>query len=268
MIFIVNTSRKRFLSGDLNANIVIDVSKKEIKTLIKFDRYRLKIIFWCSFPSRWEAKRVLQWSSAVLHHCSLIKEIAICHSIKQTCRVLLSREMKYCCCQHCTEDLFSKIAFKMSSQYLALLQKRILLIKTKSVVFFTKTRTWKKSGIEIQMNRNLLNMKILTDKILERNRDWSSLRRNILFTNGLVKASGKDISVIRDWNVSLKYARVFASVCSLPHSWDTPERGFSINKLLETHIYTIWEVTVLKDELEWVGGVLNFNIPRDLISDG
>ena len=106
MIFIVNTSRKRFLSGDLNANIVIDVSKKEIKTLIKFDRYRLKIIFWCNFPSRWEAKRVPRWSSPVLHHCSLIKETAICHSIKQTCRVLLSREMKYCWCQHCTEDLF------------------------------------------------------------------------------------------------------------------------------------------------------------------
>lgn len=62
------------------------------------------------------------------------------------------------------------------------------------------------------MNRNLLNMKILTGKILERNRDGSCLRRNILYTNGLVEASGKDISVIRDWNVSLKYARVFALV--------------------------------------------------------
>lgn len=82
-----------------------------------------------------------------------------------------------------------------------------------------------------------------------------------------MEASGKEISVIRDWNVSLKYARVFALVqCvrSLIH-------GIPLNEdmcFLETHIYTICEVTVLKDELEWVGGVLNFNIPRDLISDG
>ena len=86
----------------------------------------------------------------------------------------------------------------------------------------------------------------------------------------------KVIGNLRDDKGTLKYPQLFSlvkSVLSLSHGNSTPERGFSINKLLlEAHGYTIYEDTIIalrtvKDELNRVGGVLKFDINRDLIRE-
>ena len=86
----------------------------------------------------------------------------------------------------------------------------------------------------------------------------------------------KRIGEIRDDNGSLKFPQLFElaqCVLSLSHGNSTPERGFSINKImLEAHGYTMYEDTIValrivKDELNRVGGVTNFNITSGLISD-
>ena len=57
-------------------------------------------------------------------------------------------------------------------------------------------------------------------------------------------------------------------VLSVKHGNNTPERGFSINKImLETHGYTIYEdiivaFRIVKDELNHVGSVTKFNIDQ------
>ena len=85
----------------------------------------------------------------------------------------------------------------------------------------------------------------------------------------------KHIGNLRDTNRSFKYPQLFSLVkciLSLSHGNSTPERGFSINKLLDAHGYTIYEDTIVglrtvKDELNRVGDVLKFNIDRDLIRE-
>ena len=72
-----------------------------------------------------------------------------------------------------------------------------------------------------------------------------------------------------------KYTQLFClAFClfSLSHGNSTPERGFSINKvLLESHGYTMQNDTIsvlrfIKDELNRVGGILNFPITQNLIT--
>ena len=72
-----------------------------------------------------------------------------------------------------------------------------------------------------------------------------------------------------------KYTRLFClAFClfSLSHGNSTPERGFSINNvLLESHGYTMQNDTIsvlrfIKDELNRVGGILNFPITQNLIT--
>ena len=74
----------------------------------------------------------------------------------------------------------------------------------------------------------------------------------------------------------LKYPQLFAlmkCLLSLSHGNSTPERGFSINKLiLETHGTSIHETTLtairfVKDELLRVGGERQFSITKELIKD-
>ena len=71
------------------------------------------------------------------------------------------------------------------------------------------------------------------------------------------------------------YTQLFCLACclfSLSHSNSTPEGGFPINKvLLESHGYTMQNDTIsalrfVKDELNRVGGVLNFPIIQNLIT--
>ena len=77
------------------------------------------------------------------------------------------------------------------------------------------------------------------------------------------------IGKIRDDQGSLKYVQLFVlvkCVLSLSHGNSTPERGFSISKqMLEAHGCTIYQETLealrfVKDELNQVGGVFNFDI--------
>ena len=74
----------------------------------------------------------------------------------------------------------------------------------------------------------------------------------------------------------VKFPQLFElvqGVLSLSHGNSTPERGFSMNKItLEAQGYTMYEDTIVaprivKDELNRVGGVINFNITHGLISD-
>ena len=76
------------------------------------------------------------------------------------------------------------------------------------------------------------------------------------------------IGKIRDDQGSLKYVQLFAlvkCVLSLSYGNSTPERWFSINKLMfEAHGYTIYQeiqeaLRLVKDKNQ-VGGVLNFDI--------
>ena len=86
----------------------------------------------------------------------------------------------------------------------------------------------------------------------------------------------RQIDGLRDDRGSLKYPELFAlgkHVLSVSHGNSTPERGFSINKImLETHEYTIYEDTIVtlrivKDELNRVGSVTKFNIDKELIRE-
>ena len=71
-----------------------------------------------------------------------------------------------------------------------------------------------------------------------------------------------------------KYAQLVALVqcgLSLSHGNSTPERGFSINKLLlavhghNTYEDTIIALRMVKDELARVGGTCKFPITRELL---
>ena len=84
------------------------------------------------------------------------------------------------------------------------------------------------------------------------------------------------IGSLRDEMGSLKYPQLYAlmrCVLSLSHGNSTPERGFSINKLiLQVHGTSTYETTLtalrfVKDELHRVGGELKFPITRELIKD-
>ena len=62
-------------------------------------------------------------------------------------------------------------------------------------------------------------------------------------------------------------------VLSVSHGNSTPERGFSVNRIiLETHEYIIYEDTIValrivKEELNRVGSVTKFNIVKELIKE-
>ena len=83
---------------------------------------------------------------------------------------------------------------------------------------------------------------------------------------------------IVDWKRSKKYTQKYTQLClahclfSLSHSNSTPEQGFSINKvLLESHGYTMQNNKIsalwfVKDELNRVGGVSNFPVTQNLIT--
>ena len=66
-------------------------------------------------------------------------------------------------------------------------------------------------------------------------------------------------------------AKLAQFVLSLSHGNSTPERGFSVNKLLlDVHGYSTYEDTIIalrivKDELLRVGGILEFSITRELL---
>ena len=62
-------------------------------------------------------------------------------------------------------------------------------------------------------------------------------------------------------------------VLSVSHGNSTPERGFSVNRImLETHEYIIYENTIValrivKEELNRVGSVTKFNTVKELIKE-
>ena len=62
-------------------------------------------------------------------------------------------------------------------------------------------------------------------------------------------------------------------VLSVSHVNSTPERGFSVNRImLETHEYIIYENTIValrivKEELNRVGSVTKFNTVKELIKE-
>ena len=62
-------------------------------------------------------------------------------------------------------------------------------------------------------------------------------------------------------------------VLSVSHGNSTPERGFSVNRIiLETHEYIIYEDTIValrivKEELNRVGSVTKFNTVKELIKE-
>ena len=84
------------------------------------------------------------------------------------------------------------------------------------------------------------------------------------------------IGSLVDEKGSKKYSQLVAlvkCVLSLSHGNSTPERGFSINKLiLEVHGYSTYEDTLtalrlVKDELLRVGGETKFPITKELLSE-
>ena len=86
----------------------------------------------------------------------------------------------------------------------------------------------------------------------------------------------RQIGRLSDDKGALKYPQLFALVkwvLSVSDDNSTPERGFSINKImLETHRYTIYEDTIVdlrivKDELNRVGSVTKFNSDKELIKE-
>ena len=86
----------------------------------------------------------------------------------------------------------------------------------------------------------------------------------------------RQIGGLRDERGELKYPQLFAlikCVLSVSHGNSTPERGFSINKImLEAHGYSIYEDTIValrtvKDELNRVGSLTKFQIDKDLIKE-
>ena len=86
----------------------------------------------------------------------------------------------------------------------------------------------------------------------------------------------KQIGRLRNNKGALKYPQLFAlvkCVLSVSHGNSTPERGFSVNKImLETHEYIIYEDTIvalriIKEELNRVGSVTKFNIVKELIKE-
>ena len=86
----------------------------------------------------------------------------------------------------------------------------------------------------------------------------------------------KQIGRLRNDKGALKYPQLFAlvkCVLSVSHGKSTPERGFSVNRIiLETHEYIIYEDTIValrivKEELNRVGSVTKFNIVKELIKE-
>ena len=84
------------------------------------------------------------------------------------------------------------------------------------------------------------------------------------------------VDFLRDEKGYQKYPQLVAlrnCVLSLSHGNGTPERGFSINKLiLEVHGYSMYDDTLtahrlVKDELRRVGGETKFPITKELLAD-